>query len=44
MVGIIIAMMALVIILIIMFIVYRAASKCHEGSGGILCKLWHWLA
>jgi hypothetical protein len=38
------ALVALVIVLVIIFILYHAASVCHEGKGGILCKLWSWIA
>jgi hypothetical protein len=38
------ALAALVVMLVIIYIFYHAASECHEGNGGILCKLWSWLA
>jgi hypothetical protein len=38
------AIIALVLLLVIFFVTYRAVNTCHEGGGGVLCKLWHWLA
>lgn len=37
-------LIALVVILVMLYIVYRYASKCHQGQGGVLCKLWSWIA
>jgi hypothetical protein len=38
------AIIVLVIFIILFYFAYRAAHKCGQGSGGILCKLWHWIA
>lgn len=34
-------LLALVIVLVVLYMLYRAASKCGKTQGGILCKLWH---
>jgi septation ring formation regulator EzrA len=40
MLGLIIALIVLMAILIAVFYYLR---RCHEGHGGVLCKLWSWL-
>jgi hypothetical protein len=42
--GQIIAIVVLLLILATFYLVYRDASACHKGKGGLLCKLWSWLA
>jgi hypothetical protein len=34
-------LLALLIVLLILYFLYRKASKCQPGETGILCKLWH---
>jgi hypothetical protein len=41
MVGIVIALVATLVVIVTMFITFRAARACHEGTGGLLCKIWH---
>ena len=44
MVGSIIALIILLLIIVVFVLAYRSASKCSQGQGGVLCKIWHWLA
>ena len=37
-------LIAIVIILVMIYIFYRAASSCHKGHGGFLCKIWNFIA
>jgi hypothetical protein len=38
------ALIAIVIVLVIGYAMYRAVHKCHTGTGGIACKTWNWLS
>jgi hypothetical protein len=37
------AIVVLVIFLVLFFTVYRAVDTCVDGTGGVLCKILHWL-
>ena len=34
----------LIVLLVVIYLVWRAAQKCHQGDGGWMCKLWHFTA
>lgn len=44
MLGAIVVLIIFITFLIMFYFAYRAVHKCSQGSGGILCKLWHWMA
>lgn len=44
MLGTLLALVLVLVIVAIAVAAYRYLSACHQGKGGALCHMWHWVA